>query len=40
MDMIFHGLLDEHLPGVATVVDDVVERFDDEVRWPVLFSLF
>jgi hypothetical protein len=34
--MIFHGLIDEHVPGVAAVIDDVVEGFEDSVRQPVL----
>jgi len=25
MDMIFQGLIDERVPGVAAVVDDIVE---------------
>src|SRR6266567_4347635 len=32
----FPGLIDEGVPGVAAVIDDVVERFEDAVRQPVL----
>ena len=32
----FPGLIDQGVPGVATVIDDVVERFEDAVREPVL----
>jgi len=31
----FPGLVDERVPGVAAVVDDVVEGFEDTVRQPV-----
>jgi hypothetical protein len=27
----FPGLIDESVPGVATVIDDVVEGFEDSV---------
>src|SRR6266704_6304138 len=30
------GLIDEGVPGVAAVIDDVVEGFEDAVRQPVL----
>jgi hypothetical protein len=29
-------LVDESVPGVATVIDDVVERFEDSIGKPVL----
>ena len=32
----FPGLIDEGVPGIATVIDDVVEGFEDPVRQPVL----
>ena len=32
----FPGLVDERVPGEAAVIDDVVERFEDAVRQPVL----
>src|SRR6266699_1733791 len=32
----FPGLIDEGVPGVAAVIDDVVEGFEDAVRQPVL----
>src|SRR6266516_736403 len=32
----FPGLIDDGVPGVAAVIDDVVERFEDAVRQPVL----
>jgi hypothetical protein len=35
MDMIFHGC-SMSVPGVAAVIDDVVEGFEDPVRQPVL----
>jgi hypothetical protein len=28
----FPGLIDEGVPGVAAVIDDVVEGFEDSVR--------
>ena len=31
----FPGLIDERVPGVAAVIDDVVEGFEDTVRQPV-----
>ena len=34
-DMIFR-LIDEHVPSVAAVIDDVVEGFENSVRQPVL----
>ena len=30
------GLIDERVPGVAAVIDDIVEGFEDAVRQPVL----
>src|SRR6266567_7665540 len=30
------GLIDEGVPGIAAVIDDVVEGFEDAVRQPVL----
>src|SRR5258706_3877483 len=35
MDMIFH-VIDERVPSVAAVIDDVVEGFENSVRQPVL----
>ena len=32
----FPGLIDEGIPGVAAVTDNVVEGFEDSVRQPVL----
>ena len=32
----FPGLIDQGVPSVATVIDDVVEGFEDSVRQPVL----
>ena len=32
----FPGLVDQGVPGVTTVIDDIVERFKDTVREPVL----
>src|SRR5271169_4311800 len=32
----FPGLIDEGIPGIAAVVDDIVEGFEDSVRQPVL----
>jgi hypothetical protein len=32
----FPGLIDQGVPGVTAVIDDVVERFEDAVRQPVL----
>ena len=32
----FPGLLDQGVPGVAAVIDDVVEGFENSVRQPVL----
>src|SRR5258707_10795538 len=32
----FPGLIDEGVPGIAAVIDDVVEGFEDAVRQPVL----
>jgi hypothetical protein len=32
----FPGLIDEGIPGIAAVVDDIVEGFEDAVRQPVL----
>lgn len=32
----FPGLIDEGVPGIAAVIDDVVEGFEDTVRQPVL----
>ena len=32
----FPGLIDEGIPGVAAVIDNVVEGFEDSVRQPVL----
>ena len=32
----FPGLIDEGVPGVAAVIDDVVEGFEDSVRQPIL----
>ena len=31
----FPGLIDEGIPGVAAVIDDFVEGFEDAVRQPV-----
>ena len=31
----FPGLIDERIPGVAAVIDDFVEGFEDAVRQPV-----
>jgi hypothetical protein len=31
MDMIFQGWSDQRIPGIAAVVDDIVERFEDAV---------
>jgi hypothetical protein len=30
------GLVDERVPGVAAVIDDIVEGFEDAVRQPIL----
>jgi hypothetical protein len=32
----FPGLVDECVPSVAAVIDDIVEGFEDPVRQPVL----
>ena len=32
----FPGLSDEGVPGIAAVIDDIVEGFEDSVRQPVL----
>jgi hypothetical protein len=36
MGMIFPRLIDERVPGVTAVIDDVVEGFENSVRRPVL----
>jgi hypothetical protein len=32
----FPGLIDEDVPGIAAVIDDIVEGFEDSVRQPIL----
>ncbi len=32
----FPGLIDESVPGITAMIDDIVEGFEDTVRQPVL----